>query len=99
MATKNTKKPSKKTASKTVKKTTTVKKTKNSTVKKVVKTTKATKPTNKKQEVDQDKRDFMVLAATATAGVGAACAAAPLIGSMMPADDVLALSSTEYVAR
>jgi ubiquinol-cytochrome c reductase iron-sulfur subunit len=41
------------------------------------------------------RRDFMVLTASATAAVGAACAAVPLIGSMTPADDVLALSSTE----
>ena len=44
---------------------------------------------------DESKRDFMVLAATATAGIGAACAAAPFIGSMQPAADVRAMASTE----
>ncbi len=44
---------------------------------------------------DQSKRDFMVLAATATAGIGAACAVAPFIGSMNPAKDTLAVSTTE----
>lgn len=44
---------------------------------------------------DPSKRDFMVLAASATAGVGAVCAAVPLVSSMMPAADTLALSSTE----
>lgn len=44
---------------------------------------------------DENRRDFMVLAASATAGVGGACAVAPLVGSMTPAADVLALSSTE----
>jgi ubiquinol-cytochrome c reductase iron-sulfur subunit len=44
---------------------------------------------------DPQKRDFMVLAATATAGIGAACAAVPFIGSMNPAADVRAMSSTE----
>ena len=37
----------------------------------------------------------MVLAASATAGVGAAVAAWPLVSSMNPAADVLALASTE----
>ena len=41
------------------------------------------------------RRDFMVLAASATAGVGAAVAAWPLVSSMNPAADVLALASTE----
>jgi ubiquinol-cytochrome c reductase iron-sulfur subunit len=44
---------------------------------------------------DPAKRDFMILAATATAGVGAACAAVPFIGSMSPAADVRAMASTE----
>lgn len=44
---------------------------------------------------DPKKRDFMVLAASSTAAVGAACFAGSLVGSMQPADDVLALSSTE----
>lgn len=62
------------------------------TAKKTIK--KATKPTTARV-TDQERRDFMVLAASATAGVGAVCAATPLITSMTPADDVLALSSTE----
>ncbi|MDX1950195.1 MAG: ubiquinol-cytochrome c reductase iron-sulfur subunit [Rickettsiales bacterium] len=44
---------------------------------------------------DQSKRDFMVLAASATAGIGAACAITPFIGSMNPAADTLAVSTTE----
>jgi len=44
---------------------------------------------------DPAKRDFMVLAASATAGIGAACAGYSLIASMEPADDVRAMSSTE----
>lgn len=50
-----------------------------------------TKPEN----VDESKRDFMVLTANATAAVGAACCAVPLISSMQPAADVQALASTE----
>ena len=41
------------------------------------------------------RRDFVVLAASATAGVGAAVAAWPLVSSMNPSADVLALASTE----
>ncbi len=44
---------------------------------------------------DPAKRDFMILAASATAGVGAVCAAVPFIGSMNPAADVRAMASTE----
>jgi ubiquinol-cytochrome c reductase iron-sulfur subunit len=44
---------------------------------------------------DASKRDFMVLAASATAGIGAACAAVPILSQMMPAADTLALSSVE----
>jgi ubiquinol-cytochrome c reductase iron-sulfur subunit len=44
---------------------------------------------------DPTKRDFMVLAASATAAVGAGVAAAPFIGSMNPAADVRAMASTE----
>lgn len=50
---------------------------------------------NNQKLQDEGKRDFMVLAATATAGIGAACAAAPFIGSMQPAADVRAMASTE----
>jgi len=45
--------------------------------------------------VDQNKRDFMVLAASGVAAVGAAAAAWPFIDYMNPADDVLALSSID----
>ncbi len=41
------------------------------------------------------RRDFITLAASATAGIGAVSAAWPFIDSMNPAADVLALSSTE----
>lgn len=44
---------------------------------------------------DETKRDFMILAASATAGVGVACTAAPFISSMQPAADVRAMASTE----
>ncbi len=37
----------------------------------------------------------MILAATATAGVGAACAAVPFVSSLQPAADVRAMASTE----
>jgi len=38
----------------------------------------------------ETRRDFITIAATAIAGVGAVCAAWPLISSMNPAEDVLA---------
>lgn len=41
------------------------------------------------------RRDFIVLTASALAGVGAAAVAWPLINSMNPSADVLALASTE----
>lgn len=44
---------------------------------------------------DSTKRDFMVLAASATAGIGAAVAAVPILSSMTPAADTLALSTVE----
>jgi ubiquinol-cytochrome c reductase iron-sulfur subunit len=47
------------------------------------------------ENIDQNKRDFMVLAANATAVVGAGCVAVPFISSMQPAADVRALASTE----
>ena len=50
----------------------------------------------KKAEVaDPQKRDFMVLSASAMAGVGAVAAAVPLVNSMNPAKDVQALASIE----
>jgi len=47
------------------------------------------------KESDPARRDFLVLTAGAMGGVGAASVAWPLIQSMNPAADVLALSSTE----
>jgi ubiquinol-cytochrome c reductase iron-sulfur subunit len=44
---------------------------------------------------DSQKRDFMVLTASAVAGVGAAATAVPFINSMNPAKDVKALASVE----
>lgn len=44
---------------------------------------------------DETKRDFLVLATTAVGALGATLFAWPLIDSMNPAADVLALSSTE----
>lgn len=41
------------------------------------------------------RRDFVTLTASAVAAVGAACAALPLVDSLNPAADVLALSSIE----
>src|SRR5258708_27720292 len=41
------------------------------------------------------RRDFLTIAASAVAGVGAAVAVWPLIDSMEPAKDTLALSTTE----
>ena len=59
-----------------------------------------TKNTGPEQEqkaeiADPKKRDFMVLTASAMAGVGAVAAAVPLVSSMNPAKDVQALSSIE----
>jgi ubiquinol-cytochrome c reductase iron-sulfur subunit len=50
---------------------------------------------NKKDIKDESKRDFIVTSAYATAGVGAACLALPLIDTMNPAADVEALASIE----
>lgn len=50
---------------------------------------------HKPPEVGQTRRDFIVVTASATAGVGAAVAAWPFINSLNPAADVLALASTE----
>jgi ubiquinol-cytochrome c reductase iron-sulfur subunit len=41
------------------------------------------------------RRDFMVLAATSTAAVGAACSMWPMVDSLNPSAEVLALSSIE----
>jgi ubiquinol-cytochrome c reductase iron-sulfur subunit len=45
--------------------------------------------------LDEDKRDFIVLTASAVAAVGAAACVWPIVDSLNPAEDVLALSSTE----
>ncbi len=44
---------------------------------------------------NHERRDFMVLAASATAAVGAGVAAVPLVDSLNPAADTLAMSTTE----
>lgn len=49
----------------------------------------------KVQQVDEEKRDFIVLAASATAAVGGASALWPFIDSMNPAADVLSLATIE----
>lgn len=46
-------------------------------------------------ENDKSRRDFIVLTASAVAGVGAASFAWPLIDSLNPSADVLALASSE----
>ncbi len=43
----------------------------------------------------ETRRDFIVLTASAMGGVGAMCAAWPLVDSLNPAKDVLAVSTTE----
>ncbi len=50
---------------------------------------------NDNQPADANRRDFIVLTAQAMAGVGAAAVVWPLIDSMNPSADVLALASTE----
>lgn len=51
-------------------------------------------PKNKETEV-HTRRDFIVLTASAVAGVGAVSFAWPLVDSLNPSADVLALASTE----
>ena len=53
------------------------------------------KDIKKSKPQDPEKRDFMVLSASALACAGAALAAVPLVSSMNPAKDVKALSSIE----
>lgn len=48
-----------------------------------------------KESIDSKKRDFIVLTASAVATIGAGCCLAPLIDSLNPSEDVLALSSVE----
>ena len=50
-------------------------------------------PSNKDDEITR--RDFMVLTASSMTAVGAACAVWPLVDSLNPSADVLALSSIE----
>lgn len=52
-------------------------------------------PSNAPEDHDETRRDFLFLTAGAMAGVGACVTAYPLIQSMNPAADVLALASTE----
>lgn len=47
------------------------------------------------QEVQQPRRDFIILTANAMAGVGAVAVAWPFIDALNPSADVLALASTE----
>ncbi len=51
--------------------------------------------TKSHDDVDENKRDFIVLAASGVAAAGAGVAVWPFIDSMNPAADVLALASTE----
>jgi len=51
--------------------------------------------TAKEKPADENRRDFMVLTASAVGGVGAAVAAWPLVDSLNPAADTLALASIE----
>jgi len=52
-------------------------------------------PCHSSDENDPNRRDFLTLAAGAMAGVGACVTAYPLVQSMNPAADVLALATTE----
>ena len=49
----------------------------------------------KASEVDEDRRDFLIFATMAVGAVGAASFAWPLVDSMNPSAEVLALSTTE----
>ena len=53
------------------------------------------KPKGGAEQQEPTRRDFIVLAATALSGVGAATLAWPFINSMNPTADVLALSTVE----
>ncbi|MFO1243428.1 MAG: ubiquinol-cytochrome c reductase iron-sulfur subunit [Rickettsiales bacterium] len=52
-------------------------------------------PSHPTEDNTTTRRDFLVLTAQAMAGVGAAAALWPLVDSMNPAKDVLAVSTTE----
>lgn len=54
------------------------------------------KPSHSDDVADPSRRDFMMLAAGGMAVVGGCSAAWPLVNSMNPAADVLALSSIEF---
>src|ERR1044071_97200 len=51
--------------------------------------------TTQKTEKGETRRDFIVLTAGAMAAMGGAAAIVPLVGSLNPSADVLALASTE----
>src|SRR5471030_1608830 len=55
----------------------------------------ASAPKINTEQKEPTRRDFIVLAATALSGVGAATVAWPFINSMNPSADVMALSSIE----
>ena len=50
---------------------------------------------SKSKNNNEGKRDFLIISTYATAGIGAAAVAWPLIDQMNPAADTLALASTE----
>jgi ubiquinol-cytochrome c reductase iron-sulfur subunit len=52
-------------------------------------------PSSADDDADPARRDFLILTAGAMGAVGACCAAYPLIQSMNPAADTLALSTTD----
>jgi len=52
-------------------------------------------PTNTPQEVDGNRRDFLLISTVTLGAAGAAVAAWPFIHSINPAKDVLALSTSE----
>jgi ubiquinol-cytochrome c reductase iron-sulfur subunit len=52
-------------------------------------------PPSSADEADTDRRDFLIMTAGAMGAVGACCTAYPLIQSMNPAADTLALATTE----
>lgn len=47
------------------------------------------------EQIDEDRRDLIHIAAIATAGAGAAACAVPIVGQMLPASDTKAASSLE----
>ncbi len=59
------------------------------------KATAAKKTAKNSAPADETKRDFVVMAAGGVAAAGAACMAAPLVTSLAPGKDMLALATTE----